>query len=133
MKESSSPDKACPLFVPLVEDGWIDTDVTTLVISKYLEQLISENIDTLILGCTHYPILQQGIQNVVGDDIRLINPANEAAYAMGELLKQYNLQADATPTYKFYVSDHAKRMKQMAEMFLGYPIEEVIRVDIEHY
>ncbi|OOB77650.1 MAG: glutamate racemase [Epulopiscium sp. Nuni2H_MBin001] len=126
-------DKACPLFVPLVEDGWIDEEVTRLVITKYLEPLTTNDIDTLILGCTHYPMLQQTIQSIVGDTIELINPANEAAYAMGELLKQRNLQAQGTATYEFYVSDHAQRMKQMAQMFLGHPIDEVTRVDIELY
>ncbi|OON98900.1 MAG: glutamate racemase [Epulopiscium sp. Nele67-Bin004] len=126
-------DKACPLFVPLVEDGWINTEVTYLVISEYLATLVSKKIDTLILGCTHYPILQHEISQVLGDNITLINPANQAATEVLQSLQANNLQSTDTPKYAFYVSDHAQKMKQMAEMFLGYPIAEVIRVDIEKY
>ncbi len=126
-------DKACPLFVPLVEDGWIDTEVTHMVIKEYLTTLLNKEIDTLILGCTHYPILQKRLQQVTGDKIVLINPANEAAHDMGQKLRAANIYASCKPSYEFYVSDHAQQMKQIAEMFLGYPITEVIGVDIEKY
>lgn len=125
--------KACPLFVPLVEDGWAEHEVAREVASVYLEELIQQDIDSLILGCTHYPMLTETIRKVVGTHIELINPANEAAYQMGEYLKAYELQADSVPTYKFYVSDHAERVKSVAKMFLDYPVHEVDTIDIEKY
>ncbi|ONI45934.1 glutamate racemase [Candidatus Epulonipiscioides gigas] len=125
--------KACPLFVPLVEDGWINSDVTKMVIAKYLKDLLSKNIDTLILGCTHYPILCNDIQEVVGERIKLINPANETAHKMGMRLLNENMQSTTSPTYQFYVSDQKAHMQDMASMFLGYSASNVIEVDIENY
>lgn len=125
--------KACPLFVPLVEDGWTNTEVAKMVIATYLNELLEEDIDTLILGCTHYPILSEDIQAVVGKHIKLINPANETAYQMGLHLLQENIQAIAIPSYHFYVSDHKEQMQDMAKMFLGCKTPDVIEVDIEKY
>ncbi len=126
-------DKACPLFVPLVEDGWINTQVTHMVISEYLGALLKRDIDTLILGCTHYPILQDGIREVIGNEITLINPANEAAHDMGEKLLLANMRANQTPQHQFYVSDHSKKMKEVVERILGTPIQEEKGVNIEYY
>ncbi|ONI40680.1 glutamate racemase [Candidatus Epulonipiscium fishelsonii] len=122
--------KACPLFVPLVEDGWINHLVTRLITSHYLHDLIQEDIDTLILGCTHYPMLKEVIQEIVGD-IMLINPAIEVARSIGEILENMDLKSHTNATYSFYVSDQANRMKQTAEMFLGCPIGKVTTVEIE--
>lgn len=125
--------KACPVFVPLVEDGWAEHGVTEEVASVYLKELLDQKIDSLILGCTHYPMLTNTIQKVVGQGVELINPANEAAHQMGEYLREHDMQADTLPTYKFYVSDHAERVKSVAKMFLDYPVEEVDTIDIEKY
>ncbi|OOB76880.1 MAG: glutamate racemase [Epulopiscium sp. Nuni2H_MBin003] len=125
--------KACPLFVPLVEDGWQNKQVTIMVIEEYLKELKTKDIDTLILGCTHYPILHTALKQVVGDNIQLINPANEAAHSMGERLLEKNIAATHSLGHKFYVSDHPEKMKDMAKMFLGYTINEVVEIDIENY
>ncbi|WP_053982953.1 glutamate racemase [Niameybacter massiliensis] len=126
--------KACPLFVPLVEEGWANHSITKEVVQEYLLPLAEKDIDTLILGCTHYPMLTQTIGEVLGDGITLINPATEAAFSLKRLLKSRDMQTEHTEaTYKFYVSDHTCRMQKMAQVFLDYPVEYVEKVDIEAY
>ena len=136
--QAANPDiqvfgKACPMFVPLVEDGWSEHSVAEQVASVYLEPILKEQVDAIVLGCTHYPILASTIQKVVGPDVELINPANEAAYQMGEYLEARNMRSESTPAYRFYVSDHAERVKRFAKMFLDYPVQEVETIDIEEY
>lgn len=136
--QAANPDiqvfgKACPMFVPLVEDGWTGHSVAEQVASVYLEPILKEHVDAIVLGCTHYPILASTIQKVVGPDVELINPANEAAYQMGEYLEARNMCSESTPNYRFYVSDHAERVKRFAKMFLDYPVQEVETIDIEEY
>ncbi len=126
--------QACPLFVPLVEEGWAMHDVTRQVIREYITPLEKEGIDTLILGCTHYPMLLGPLQEEVGDKVTLINPAIEAAIRMGTLLKQTGIESRVLEsTYTFFVSDHPRRMQKMAEIFLEYPVQHVEIVDIEEY
>ncbi|MEG0712955.1 MAG: glutamate racemase, partial [Niameybacter sp.] len=126
--------KACPLFVPLVEEGWAGHAITREVVQEYLLPLAEHEIDTLILGCTHYPMLTETIGEVLGDKITLINPATEAAFSIKRLLKSKNMQSDAqVASYKFYVSDHTSRMQKMAQVFLDYPVEHVEKIDIEAY
>ncbi|HHX60513.1 MAG TPA: glutamate racemase [Epulopiscium sp.] len=124
--------KSCPLFVPLVEDGWIDHPVTHMVATEYLAPLLKEGIDTLILGCTHYPMLSETIQKVAGDQVTLVNPAQEAAYKMERNLKEWQqLSSGKTmPIYEFYVSDHTSQFEHMAKEFLKRPIEHVQLVDL---
>lgn len=124
--------RSCPLFVPLVEDGWIDHPVTHMVATEYLMPLLKEGIDTLILGCTHYPMLSKTIQEVVGHKVTLVNPAQEAAYEMERKLKVWNqlAQGDKAPTYDFYVSDHTNQFEHMAKEFLKRPIPHVQMVDL---
>ncbi|OON97813.1 MAG: glutamate racemase [Epulopiscium sp. Nele67-Bin005] len=125
--------KSCPLFVPLVEEGWLHHEVTRLVAKEYLESLLNKQIDTLILGCTHYPIIQDSLQQVVGEHVKLINPADETARFVGTLLIKHNLQSNNKANYEFFVSDHVRQVQQMAEMFLGYPIHQVKKIEIEKY
>jgi len=80
--------RACPLFVPLVEEGWTDNDVAALVAEKYLAPLRGEGIDTLVLGCTHYPLLKSVIRKVIGDDIVLIDSATETAKEVSDVLSR---------------------------------------------
>lgn len=117
--------KSCPLFVPLVEDNWVYHPATHMIATEYLTPLINKGIDTLILGCTHYPVLTKVIQDVVGDEITLVNPALEAAYKIEEVLKSRNELAaqHIEPTYEFYVSDHTGQFEQMAKEFLGTKIK----------
>ena len=84
--------KACPLFVPLVEEGWLKDSVTVEVASRYLRELTDQDIDTLILGCTHYPLLRSTVRMIVGDAVTLVNPAYETARELKELLKRENLE-----------------------------------------
>ena len=125
--------RSCPLFVPLVEDGWINHPVTKMIAKEYLSPLLKEQIDTLILGCTHYPMLSRAIQEVVGDEVTLVNPAEEAAYKMGRNLKKWDeLSLGKTdPTYEFYVSDHTSQFEYMAREFLRRPIYNVQKVELD--
>lgn len=127
--------KACPLFVPLVEDNWIQHPVTSMVAKEYLSPLLEKDIDTLILGCTHYPMLSHIIQEIVGDKIKLVNPAQEAACKIEKLLGSLNQLApnEQKPHYEFYVSDHTDKFEYMAKEFLHKPIPQVEKIDIEQY
>lgn len=126
--------RACPLFVPLVEEGWSTHHVTKEVIKEYLMPLVDKGIDSLILGCTHYPMLAETITEVIGQGVALINPAQEAAERVRILLERTGTEATEGHTdYRFYVSDHPTRMKNMAQLFLEYPVIEVEMVEIENY
>ena len=126
-------EKACPLFVPLAEEGWIDHQVTKLVAEEYLNELKSQNIDTLILGCTHYPILKNVIQEVVGKDVTLIDSGSAAsveveAYLSGRGIKN---TSNNLGSHEYFVSDVPKKFKNIAERFLGREVEHVNKVDLE--
>ncbi|OGP56405.1 MAG: glutamate racemase [Deltaproteobacteria bacterium RBG_13_52_11] len=113
--------RACPLFVPLAEEGWMDNEVTRLTAQSYLSPLCEEKIDTLVLGCTHYPLLETVIREVMGDEVCLVNSGKETAKEVQRVL---NEQGIATPgkrdgSYKFYVTDNAKRFIKVGERFLG--------------
>lgn len=110
--------QSCPLFVPLVEEGWIDKDVTREVASIYLKPLKNKKIDTLILGCTHYPILKAVIKKVMGD-VLLIDSAKEVAKEAKTILDSGGLLKRAgSPDHKFFVSDEPERFMRMGERFL---------------
>ena len=103
----------CPLFVPLVEEGMIEDEITDEMIRRYTKRLLSENIDTLVLGCTHYPLLRDEIRKVLGNDINLVNPAYETAIALKEILTNNNLltTSNIEASHRFYVSDGAEQFK----------------------
>jgi glutamate racemase len=119
--------RACPLFVPLVEEGWTDHDATRLVAREYLEPLIAADIDTLVLGCTHYPLLKPLLREVLGPDVRLIDSAEETAAETARTLAAANLTASgaADPTYRFVASDDPLQFLQLGQRFLGDAIEGV--------
>ena len=130
--------KACPLFVPLVEEGWLKDPVTETVARRYLQELLDEGIDSLILGCTHYPLLRSLIGEIVGPDVRLVNPAYETARELERLLEKHGiLNTQAKPPgnepYKFYVSDAADKFKRFANSILPYDIETTQKINIEEY
>ena len=120
--------KACPLFVPLVEEGWISDDITRQVIHRYLDELLEKNIDALVLGCTHYPILTEEIAKITGDKIRLVNPAYECAREFRYLLEENDLmcEKEQKTEHHFYVSDGPKAFAELAKTFLG---EGIVRQD----
>ena len=119
--------RACPLFVPLVEEGWTDHDATRLIAREYLEPMIAADIDTLVLGCTHYPLLKPLLRDVLGPHVRLIDSAEETAAETARTLAAANLTASdgADPTYRFVASDDPLQFLQLGQRFLGDTIEGV--------
>ncbi len=128
----------CPLFVPLVENGFIDKNdpITNLVVERYLKPMIESKIDTLILGCTHYPIIKDIISKVIGKNIKLIDPGFETALYCANYLKEFKMLNDKNEPGKcsFYVSDDTDDFSKIAEIFLGENIQRnVNKVNIENY
>ncbi|HET9728032.1 MAG TPA: glutamate racemase [Acidimicrobiia bacterium] len=119
--------RACPLFVPLVEEGWTDHEATRLIAHEYLDPLVAANIDTLVLGCTHYPLLKPLLREVLGPDVRLIDSAEETAAETARTLAAADLtaSANAEPTYRFVASDDPLQFLQLGQRFLGDTIEGV--------
>ena len=113
--------QACPLFVPLVEENWIDHAATKLIIEEYLQPFKNTTVDTLILGCTHYPILADAIQEVVGPKVRLINSAIPTTMAIKELLETNGLlRKEGTPNYKFYITGAPYIAEKTARTFFNH-------------
>lgn len=131
--------KACPLFVPLVEEGWIKDPITIEVAKRYLEELLQYDIDTLILGCTHYPLLRSTVQKIVGDKVNLVNPAYETARDLKLLLEREGIASTSGENdprkmqHEFYVSDAAQKFKIFANTILPYDIEMTQEIPIEEY
>lgn len=124
--------KACPLFVPLAEEGWGDHRISQQVADEYLAPLRRDNIDTLILGCTHYPILRSVIQRSIGPSVQLVDSGEAAAQEAAELLATMNLlnESSAIPNYMFFVSDVPQRFRELGTIFLGTPQMRVTKVHI---
>ncbi len=122
----------CPLFVPLVEEGWTDEEVTRKVAIRYLDGLKESNIDTLVLGCTHYPLLKGIIGEVMGDGITLIDSAVETARVVLEILEKEGLtrKNNAPPERRYFVTDSPDRFQKVGERFLGHRIEYIEKVEI---
>ena len=118
--------RACPLFVPLVEEGWLNHPATELVAQEYLHPVRAKNIRALILGCTHYPLLRPLIQEVVGERVKLIDSGAETAAALDDVLARDGLGApeSAIPTYRFMVSDDPERFQRLGRGFLGHRVEQ---------
>lgn len=130
--------KACPLFVPLVEEGLLQDPVTNEIARRYLTELIDIDIDTLILGCTHYPLIRSTLGRIMGDDVTLVNPAYETALELKEMLTSLDLLSDETPElgsnqYRFYVSDKAEKFVRFANSIIKYGILSAKSVNIEEY
>ena len=123
--------KACPLFVPLAEEGWTDGDVPRLAARAYLTDLVAEGIDTLVLGCTHYPLLKDVIAECVGDGVALVDSAEAAADVVSEVVAGMNLASAGGPNrrHEFLVSDAPESFARMGRRFLGYDIGDVEWVD----
>ncbi len=117
----------CPLFVPLVEEGWLDHHVTRLTAQEYLKPVVAQNIDTLVLGCTHYPLLKPLLREVLGNQITLVDSAQTIAKETEELLRKNSLQniQEKLPEYRFYVTDVPLRFKEIGEHFLGRTLSNI--------
>lgn len=124
--------RGCPLFVPLAEEGWTDHDVTRLVAREYLTNLIDSRIDTLVLGCTHYPILRPVIESVMGEGVTCIDSGEAVAADVVTRLKESGLARTSQEPRReeFYVTDSASRFRRVAELFLGRPLESVEVVEL---
>ncbi|MCX6825832.1 MAG: glutamate racemase, partial [candidate division Zixibacteria bacterium] len=118
-----------------VEEGYMEKEATYLIAQDYLKTLIDVDIDTLVLGCTHYPLLKKIIAKVMGHKVRLVDSAEETAREVAEALTQNNLLQTLSDeaTHKFYVSDVPDRFSQIVRQFLGYSINNITRVDITRY
>jgi glutamate racemase len=126
-------EKPCPLFVPLAEEGWIKHRATYEIAEEYLKELREEKIDTLVLGCTHYPILTEVIQKVIGLNVSLIDSGVASSELIKLELEKFNLISDSGTigSQEYYVSDIPAKFKEVAELFLGREIDHVHKVDLE--
>lgn len=130
--------KACPLFVPLVEEGLLEDPVTDEIARRYLTELIDIDIDTLILGCTHYPLIRSTLGKIMGKNVRLVNPAYETARELKEMLAELDLLQEQPPElgsnqYQFYVSDEAEKFVRFANSIIKYGILSAKTINIEEY
>jgi glutamate racemase len=126
----------CPLLVPLVEEGWIEDEVTFLTLKKYLSPLLEKDIDTLILGCTHYPVIKEAIQTITGPAVTLIDSGEETALYTQQLLAELDLarkKEGAEGCLKLYVSDIPAKFSDVGSQFLGFSIGEAERVDFDAF
>lgn len=128
---------ACPLFVPLAEEGYIDKEATYMIARDYLQTMIDVKVDTLILGCTHYPLLKPVIAEVMGEDVILIDSGEETARVAQQKLSEANLlnprAKNIAGEHTFYVSDVPERFSTVASRFLRQEIGNITRVDISRY
>ncbi len=120
--------KACPLFVPFVEEGWLDHAAIRLVANEYLTTFAKSEVDTLVLGCTHYPLLKPIIQQTVGEGITLIDSAEQTAIETAALLRTHKLERQECGVPKqlrFIASDYPEQFLRVGQLFLGDTIEHV--------
>ena len=127
--------QACPLIVPLVEEGWLNKPVALDIVKEYLMPLLENDIDSLVLGCTHYPLLKNLLALVAGPHVRLIDSAEETARAVGRRLKELQLETPAqTPLVRrYFVSDAPEKFEKTGQRFLGEAVPDVRHVDISQW
>ena len=139
-REIQAKEKACPLLVPLVEEGWIDNTVTEQVARIYLSEAFSsgfENADTLVLGCTHYPLIRPLLRKVAPEHVSIVDSAQSTAHVVKDLLRSSSV-SNATeeeerrrmPRLRFFATDSAKKFRTLGARFLGREITEVQHVDL---
>ena len=119
--------QTCPLFVPLVEEGWLEHRATRLIAEEYLKPLMEHNLDTLVLGCTHYPLLKPLLQEIVGDRIHLVDSAEAMADQAAEMFDSQDLgnRQKSLPEYHYCVTDVPHRFQSIGESFLGRTLADV--------
>ena len=130
--------QACPLLVPLVEEGWIKNKLTDAIVRYYLKSLFKRNIDTLVLGCTHYPLLKNSIQKTSQKNVVLIDSAKTTAQKVKDILTKHNMLADKkelssehSRKLSFYVSDNPKKFQKIGGKFFSKKINGVKKIDLE--
>ncbi|MEW6109843.1 MAG: glutamate racemase [Nitrospirota bacterium] len=123
----------CPLFVPLVEEGWTDNKIAEMVAEKYLESIKNTGIDTLVLGCTHYPLLKKVLLKVMGENVSLIDSAIETAREVRSTLDSLSLLKPGSGEIlrEFYVTDSPERFINVGEKFLGRKIDYIKKIELE--
>lgn len=136
----STREKACPLLVPLVEEGWVEHPVTEQVARIYLNEAFADGFrdaDTLVLGCTHYPLLQPLLHRVAPEHVRIVDSAESTARAVAAHLQQLvpvtgdAEERRALPRMKFFATDSVEKFRRLGERFLGQAIEDVQHVDLK--
>lgn len=127
--------RACPLFVPLVEEGLLEDRITDDVIERYLHELKEYGIDSLILGCTHYPLIRNAIGRYMGPEVTLVNPAYETAKSLKVMLKEQDLlnKSGNQASYEYYVSDGVDKFISFASRVLTCHVDRATVIDIESY
>ncbi|SDB17969.1 glutamate racemase [Eubacterium oxidoreducens] len=128
--------KACPLFVSLVEEGWLKDPITVQVAQRYLEPFMKAGVDTLIMGCTHYPLLRSTLRSVLGERVNLVNPAYETARSLNELLIGHGIKNDGhgkNYDHEYYVSDAAEKFMRFANSIQPFDVHKVQVLPIEEY
>ncbi len=126
--------QACPLFVPLVEEGWIDDPITFDVSKRYLKDLQSYDIDTLILGCTHYPLIRETIDSVLESKVELVNPAYETAKTLKKVLRDKGIESkELAGKHEFYVSDGVGQFNDFAKEILPSYLQDAKEINIVDY
>ncbi|MBI1740176.1 MAG: glutamate racemase [Candidatus Koribacter versatilis] len=140
VKGVSVREKACPLFVPLVEEGWVEHAVTEQVARIYLSEAFSQDssdADVLVLGCTHYPLIKPLLRRVAPDHVIIVDSAESTAHAVAEQLRIEPLhlrdesERRALPRLKFFATDSVEKFKKMGTRFLGRSVEDVVHVDLK--
>lgn len=130
-------EKACPLFVPLVEEGFKEHAVTREIIEYYLESMRNTDIDAMILGCTHYPLIRSKIREYMGDRIQIVNPAYETAMDLKKMLEERGMANDGSTEqhsrYSFFVSDAAEKFRKFANTVMPFDVPTTNVVNIEEY
>ena len=122
---------ACPLFVPFVEEGWLREDVVVDVAKRYLKPLKDAGVDTLILGCTHYPLLKPVIQKIIGNNVTLIDSAKQVAVEVKNILSREDLLSkNGKGKHEFFVSDNPEWFSDLAQRFLGQPVKNVKKINL---
>jgi glutamate racemase len=119
---------SCPLFVPLAEEGLLDHPATSLIVEEYLKDIKGKDIDTVVLGCTHYPLLREVIRREFGENVTLVDSATACAGAIKDTLSTLGILADDTShgSRKYYVSDDPEHFRSLGEAFLGENISDVM-------
>ncbi len=126
LPDSGTIAKACPLFVSLVEEGWENTAVAREVAGVYLSEVLKDGMDTLILGCTHYPVLMPTIKQIVTDKVTLISSGEAVAQTVRDYLKAADLLSDnPDPVETFYITDLPQLFDELGSRFLGRPLTNV--------
>ncbi len=126
-------EQACPLLVPLAEEGWIGKPETRMILKKYLHPLKVKRIDTLILGCTHYPLMDKDIRRIMGKNVKIVNPAEVAAVKLKDYLKRHDeveKKLGRNGKLIFYTTDDVKKFKELGQKFLGRNIDRVEKAEL---